>query len=217
MEDGLITFLVCCVQIENSHPEQLLQDNLLVWRPSLEALHWLPGPVPAPPSPAVPSFLHWKEEEVRGSGRRRESLGEGRGGWSVAGQPQPWQPAWLSCSSLDVADCRSSLLGPHNPLDCCIKTITWFFAPFQLCRVASPLEEAINNKERLWGRERGREAGKGRRGDTGLSNAWRQQQQQQQQRKLAMTGFFQHTAVMESTYLTKSLACITTLIKDLMH
>lgn len=212
MEDRLITFLLCCVQIENSHPEQLPQDNPLVWRPSLEALHRLPSPVPAPPSPAVLSFLHWKEEEARGGGRR-ESLGEGRGGWSVAGQPQPWQPAWLSCSSLDVADCRSSLLGPHNPLDCCIKTITWFFAPFQLCRVASPLEEAINNKERLRGREGGREPGKGRRGDTGLSNAW----QQQQQHRLATTGLFQHTAVTESTYLTKSLACITTLIKDLMH
>lgn len=80
--------------------------------------------------------------------------GRGEGGWGLgAGQLQPWQPAWLSCSSLDVTDCRSSLLGPHNPLDCCIKTISCFFAPFQLYRVASPIEEAINNKERLRGRE----------------------------------------------------------------
>lgn len=70
--------------------------------------------------------------------------GEGGGG---ASRLHPWQPVWLACSSLDDTGCCCSLLGLPNPLDCCIKTITWLFAPFQLYNVASLLEEAINNKE----------------------------------------------------------------------
>lgn len=86
-------------------------------------------------------------EGSEGGGRKQREEG---GGASL----HPWQPVWLACSSLDDTGCCCSLLGLHNPLDCCIKTITWFFAPFQLYNIASLLEEAINNKE---GRLRGRE------------------------------------------------------------
>ena len=77
-------------------------------------------------------------------------LGGGRGvrAGRKVGELAGWQPAWLSCSSPGITGCCfCSLLGSYNPLDCCIKTITWVFALFQMFYIASPLEEAKNNKE----------------------------------------------------------------------